>query len=100
MKDTCHLTISKRGIVRMTKGAPSLSRGELAVKVAVSMSDAHFAEPAVSASIEIPDSAIIRPAVSVEVETPASVDTRPEGGDADAAPFTSGAVAESETPNG
>lgn len=29
---------------------------------------------------------------------PASDDTRPQGGDADAAPFTSGAVGEAETP--
>lgn len=68
MKDTCFIVLSESGIERMTRRQGSLKRGEVAVKVAVSIADACFNSPAVSASIEIPESAVIRPRVSMTVE--------------------------------
>jgi hypothetical protein len=70
MKDTCHLVLSVDGIKRMTKGAGSLQRGEVSVKIAVSIADICFGTPTVSASIDIPESAVIHPRVDVQVEFP------------------------------
>ncbi len=68
MKDTCYIVLSEFGIERMTKRQGSLKRGEVAVRLSVTISDKAFAEPAVSVAVQIPDNAIIHPIVNVEVE--------------------------------
>lgn len=67
MKDTCYLVLDEYGIQRMTKRQGSLKRGEVAVRIAVSIADKCFVEPAISANITIPESAVIVPTVDVAV---------------------------------
>lgn len=68
MKDTCYLVLDEWGIQRMTKRQGALKRGEVAVRVAVSIADKCFAEPAISANIVIPESAVIHPVVEITVQ--------------------------------
>lgn len=70
MEDLCYLVLSEYGIERMTKRQGTLKRGEVSVRVSVSIHDKHFAEPTVSARIDVPDSAVIQPQVTVEAEPP------------------------------
>lgn len=68
MKDACYLVLSEYGIERMTKRQGSLKRGEVAVRVSVSIADRCFAEPAIAAHIDVPAAAVIHPQVDVHVE--------------------------------
>lgn len=70
IKDSCFLVMSEYGIQRMTKRGGGLKRGEISVKVALTVPADCFAEPQVSVSIDVPDAAIIRPQVDVTVEQP------------------------------
>lgn len=72
MKDTCYLVMSEYGIARMTKRAGSLKRGEVSVRIRLTIPDKCFAEPSIDADIVIPESAIIRPDVTVALEDPQS----------------------------
>ena len=73
MKDSCYIVLSEYGIERMTKRQASLKRGEVAVRISLTVSDKAFAEPAITAQITIPDTAIIRPDVDVVVDDQAGV---------------------------
>lgn len=67
MRDDCFIVLSEYGIERMTKRQGSLKRGEVSVRVSVTINDSAFVDPPISASIVIPDNAIIHPRVDVQV---------------------------------
>lgn len=75
MKDHCFVVLSEYGIQRMTKRPGTLKRGEIAVKVALTIPDKCFVEPDVTVSIDIPETAVIRPDVTVQVVEPENKDT-------------------------
>lgn len=68
IRDTCYLVMSAYGIVRMTKRKGSLRRGEIAVKVRLSVPEKCFDDPDVMVDIVVPESAAILPDVTVEVD--------------------------------
>jgi hypothetical protein len=68
MRDSCFIVLSKYGIERMTKRCGSLKRGEVSVKVWLTIGVKHFEDPAIVADIAIADSAVIYPVVAVYVE--------------------------------
>lgn len=53
MKTNCYLIIDRSGPVRITKRAPDLTRGQIAVRLQIEVPDAVFAPP------DIPDAALI-----------------------------------------
>lgn len=71
MKDTIFLTCNRSGIVSMRKNAPYLNRGEIAVKLTLTVPSAIFESYIPSVEVSIPESAVIRPSVEVMIEEPA-----------------------------
>lgn len=63
--DDCFIVMSAYGIERMTKRKGTLKRGEIAIRVRVTVPESCFAEPDVAATIEVPESAVIKPSVEV-----------------------------------
>lgn len=70
MKDTCYLTLTKRGVKKMTKSMPKLAGGEVAVKVTVEVPDEHFRDPYVEAFLKLTEEHLTTPQVDVGVEVP------------------------------
>lgn len=68
--DDCFLVMSAYGIERMTKRKGTLKRGEVSVRIRLSVPEECFSDPDFSAVIEVPESAVIRPKVDVEVQEP------------------------------
>jgi len=66
MYDDCFVVMSQYGIERMTKKKGSLKRGEISVKIRLSVPVSVLAEPTISAVVAVPESAINRPDVIVE----------------------------------
>lgn len=74
--DDCYIVMSKYGIQRMTKRPGKLGRGEVAVRVRLTIPEKVFEEPIFSAIVTVPESAVLRPDATVEV-------VEPEGGQSD-----------------
>jgi len=55
MKQTIYLVASSRGVLRMTKSLPSLGRGEVPIKVDVTIEQGAFRTPVISKEIYIDD---------------------------------------------
>lgn len=55
MKDVIYLVVNANQVVRMTKNLPSLKRGEVPIKVSVSVADDAFHMPTISREIIISD---------------------------------------------
>ncbi len=55
MKDVIYLVVNANQVVRMTKNLPSLKRGEVPIKVSVSVNDDAFHLPTISREIIISD---------------------------------------------
>ena len=53
MKETIYLVVSREKVERMTKNPPSLNRGELPIKVDVTVSPKAFTTPTISQEIYI-----------------------------------------------
>lgn len=70
LSDDCFIVMSKYGIDRLTKRKGSLKRGEISVKVHISVPESCFAEPDISVEIDVPESAVIKPKASVTVVQP------------------------------
>lgn len=66
--DDCFIVMSEYGIQRMTKRQGKLARGEIAVRIRLTVPESAFAEPAITADIDVPETAIIRPEIRVEFE--------------------------------
>lgn len=66
MKDVCYLVLKKTGVVRMVKKPPALDKGEVAVKVNVSISDSVFAAPFAECDMHVPDEAVEKPRPKVD----------------------------------
>lgn len=67
MRDSCYIVLSEYGIERMTKRSGALKRGEISVRVSLTVPDKCFTDPPIDAEIVVPENAIIRPTVAVEV---------------------------------
>jgi hypothetical protein len=67
VKDTVHLIANSKGIVRMTKGIPSLRRDEIAVAVRVTIPADCFRSPLLTVNIDVPSDRIIIPTIEAEV---------------------------------
>lgn len=55
MKDVVFLTVSRAGVQAMRKSLPDLRRGEIAIKVHVTVSEKSFAPPTIEQRIDIQD---------------------------------------------
>lgn len=55
MKETIYLTVSRFRVERMGKRLPTLSRGEIPVKLIVQIDDAAFREPVLEHHVHIAD---------------------------------------------
>lgn len=67
MSVRCHLTISSRGAVRVTKNKPALDFDEISVALQLDLPQAIFAKPQLSAVLVVPDSAIMPSEIPVDV---------------------------------
>jgi L-ascorbate metabolism protein UlaG (beta-lactamase superfamily) len=55
MRETVYLVVSRHKVERMTKNLPELKRGEIPVKVIVTVADSAFREPVIVREIEVVD---------------------------------------------
>lgn len=55
MRETIYLTVSRRRVERMTKSLPGLARGEVPVKLVVTVEDAAFREPVIERHVTVAD---------------------------------------------
>jgi hypothetical protein len=55
MRETIFLVVSRHHVERMTKTLPSLKRGEIPVKVIVTVDDTAFREPVIERKVDIVD---------------------------------------------
>lgn len=55
MKDVIYLVVNANQVVRMTKTLPSLKRGEVPIKVSVSVDDNAFSTPTISREVIVTD---------------------------------------------
>lgn len=55
MKDVIYLVVNANQVVRMTKTLPSLKRGEVPIKVSISVDDDAFDIPTISREIVVTD---------------------------------------------
>ena len=55
MQDTIWLAVDRRGVLRMTKNVPKLSRGEIPIKVLVTVEETAFQEPTLVREIVVRD---------------------------------------------
>lgn len=55
MKEIIFLRVSKKGVHGFTKNLPSLSRGEIPVKLTLTVEDSAFREPVVAKEVTITD---------------------------------------------
>jgi len=55
MKDTVYLIASRAGVTTMRKTFPDLRRGEIAIKVLVTVAEKSFAPPTIEQRIDIQD---------------------------------------------
>jgi hypothetical protein len=72
MKATVHIVLNKRGVARMTKNKPDLSRDEIAVGLRLAVPDSAFLAPIVYVDLNVPDHAVLVPEIGIEIEEPAS----------------------------
>ncbi|GLT03062.1 hypothetical protein GCM10007897_45050 [Sphingobium jiangsuense] len=68
--DDCYIVMSQYGIQRMTKRPGKLARGEVSVRVRLTLPESVFDEPAFSAHVSVPESAVIKREADVEVVAP------------------------------
>ena len=66
MKQTVYIIASKSGIERLTKRHPFLGRGEIGVKLTVTIPDAAFSSPLIAAALDVEDEHVIQPTVTIE----------------------------------
>ena len=55
MKETIYLRVSQQRVEGMTKSLPSLSRGEIPVKLLIEVDEAAFREPVIERHVRISD---------------------------------------------
>lgn len=55
MKDVVYLVVSRAGVQSMRKSLPSMKRGEIAIRVNVTVADKAFAPPTIEQYIDIQD---------------------------------------------
>jgi hypothetical protein len=55
MKEVIYLSIDRFGVNRMTKNLPSLKRGEIPVKLTLTVEDQAFREPVIEKEVHIED---------------------------------------------
>jgi hypothetical protein len=55
MKETIYLVVSPYKVERMTKNLPGLSRGQIPVKLSITVDEKAFREPVISKEVHIDD---------------------------------------------
>jgi hypothetical protein len=70
MRTKAFLILDQFGHVRATKRTPILGRGEIAVRLAVSIPDQCFQAPVVDVVLDVPPDRLLTPSASVTVELP------------------------------
>lgn len=68
MKDKVYLVADPYGVLRMTKREPSLNRGEVAVRVTVTVPDGVFKQPIIGVVVDVPEDRVIEPVAEVVVD--------------------------------
>jgi len=70
MRATCYLICYRGGISRMTKRLPSLSGGEVAVKLRIDINDKHFRNALVEADLTVDERYLMRPDAQLTLVDP------------------------------
>lgn len=68
MKDIFYLIMTSSGVDKVRKQLPSLSSGEVAIKVTVNISDKFFQRFIPSADLTIPDEYVLEPKLEAEIK--------------------------------
>ena len=68
MKAKVFLILDRTGGYRVTKRAPYLDRGEICLRLAVSIPDGCFQAPAVDVAVDVPEDRVRAPEARVTVE--------------------------------
>ena len=55
MKEVIYLAVDRYGVKRMTKNVPSLNRGEIPIKLTLTVEDQAFREPVIEKTVHIED---------------------------------------------
>src|SRR4051812_30928589 len=55
MKDTIYLVVDQRGVQRMTKNMPSLYKGEIPIKLSLTVEATAFREPVIEKQVVVED---------------------------------------------
>ena len=55
MNEVIHLAVDRYGVNRMTKNLPSLRRGEVPIKLTLTVEDQAFREPVIEKEVHIED---------------------------------------------
>ena len=66
MRQTIFLIATKQGVQRMTKRAPSLYRGEVAVALTVNIPAGVFRPLSIPATLDIEEGSVIHPTIEIE----------------------------------
>ena len=63
----CWLTLSKTGVVKVTKGPPTLRSTEIGLNLTLNVPDRFFTRPKAEVTIVIPDAAVMPTEASVDL---------------------------------
>lgn len=66
MKDSVYIVSDAWGVQKMTRREPVLSRGEVAVRVTITVPDNCFKNPIINAALDVPEDRVIEPRAEVE----------------------------------
>jgi len=70
MRDRVYIITDSVGVLRMTKREPTLNRGEVAVRLSVTIADECFRNPILDAAVDVPPDQTILAEADVDVEDP------------------------------
>jgi hypothetical protein len=65
MKAVCHLVFDKKGVVKVSKGTPSLRNGQYAVRLVVHLPDSLFKPDMPVVEVTVPERELLTPTVEV-----------------------------------
>lgn len=68
MRCKVFLIVDRAGNYRVTKRPPDLDRGEICLRLGVSIPDACFQAPAIDVEVQVPEDRVRLPEALVEVE--------------------------------
>lgn len=68
MKTKVFLIATRKGVMRLTKTPPRLSRDEIGVSLTITIPDEAFRSPLISATLDVAEGSVMQPEIIVEME--------------------------------